>query len=94
MSNSSTRRDFLGAASGVAAGAALAVERGGFPTVHIRREAKNVAVASANRLRSVEVAVKKDGAFGASTIWARRQYPAFDGETAAVHDTPYLYERE
>ena len=59
MSNSLSRRNFLGAASGVAAGATLGVpliNRPGFPAVHIRQGTKNVASASANGLRGVELA--------------------------------------
>lgn len=59
MTNSVSRREFLGTASGAAAGAALSLPftaKAGFPAVHIRPAAKNVAVASANGLRGVELA--------------------------------------
>ena len=59
MSDTLSRRDFLGTAAGVAAGAALA-PRAAFaaPAVHIRPPARPVAVASANGLRGVELAGK------------------------------------
>jgi len=59
MSDTLTRRDFLGTAAGVAAGAALA-PRAAFaaPAVHIRPPARPVAVASANGIRGVELAGK------------------------------------
>jgi N4-(beta-N-acetylglucosaminyl)-L-asparaginase len=49
-------------------------------------------------------AVNKRGEFGGATIWShrasddperrtRRQYAAFDGETARLYDSAYLYER-
>ncbi len=59
MSDSLSRREFLGAATGVAAGATLGApftEGTGFPAVHIRPAAGPVAVASANGLRGVELA--------------------------------------
>jgi N4-(beta-N-acetylglucosaminyl)-L-asparaginase len=59
VSDSLSRREFLGAATGVAAGATLAgplAAEPGFPAVHIRQAAGNVAVASANGLRGVELA--------------------------------------
>ncbi len=192
MSNSLSRRNFLGAASGVAAGATLGVpliNRPGFPAVHIRQGTKNVASASANGLRGVELAgrlmaegmdtldaaiegvkiqeldpedssvgygglpnedgvvqldascmhgptenmrrglsptdaaletlrrvvattesrlldergrpafnlsfyaTSKAGEFGGGSIWSGGQYAAFDGAAAALHDLPYLYER-
>jgi N4-(beta-N-acetylglucosaminyl)-L-asparaginase len=57
MSDTLSRRDFLGTAAGVAAGAALA-PRAAFaaPAVHIRPPARPVAVASANGIRGVELA--------------------------------------
>jgi N4-(beta-N-acetylglucosaminyl)-L-asparaginase len=39
-------------------------------------------------------AVNKNGEFGAGGIWSGTRYAAFDGTTAALHDVPYLYERE
>jgi N4-(beta-N-acetylglucosaminyl)-L-asparaginase len=56
MSEHVSRRDFLGAATGVAAGAALGLPRpaSAAPAVHIRPPARPVAVASANGLRGVE----------------------------------------
>jgi N4-(beta-N-acetylglucosaminyl)-L-asparaginase len=39
-------------------------------------------------------AVNKNGEFGAGTIWSGRRYAAYDGEAAALHDIPYLYERD
>ena len=59
MSDSLSRRECLGAATGVAAGATLGapfIEGTGFPAVHIRPTAGPVAVASANGLRGVELA--------------------------------------
>lgn len=58
MSDTLSRRDFVGAASGLAAGAVLGVPRGGprAPAVHVPPPARPVAVASANGLRGVEVA--------------------------------------
>jgi len=59
VSDSLSRREFLGAATGVAAGATLGApftEGTGFPAVHIRPSAGPVAVASANGLRGVELA--------------------------------------
>ena len=59
MSDSFSRREFFGAATGMAAGATLGVPfhgKGGFPAVHTRRAVGNVAVASANGLRGVELA--------------------------------------
>ncbi len=55
MSKKLTRRGFLGAASGAAAGAAFGtrLEASGFPSIHVRR-AGNIAVASANGIRGVE----------------------------------------
>lgn len=57
MSDSVSRREFLGAASGLAAGAAIGapVPRAiAAPFVHIRQASENVAVASRNGLRGVE----------------------------------------
>jgi len=56
MSETFSRRDFLGAATGVAAGAALGIPRSvlAAPAVHIRPPARPVAVASANGIRGVE----------------------------------------
>jgi N4-(beta-N-acetylglucosaminyl)-L-asparaginase len=57
MPDTLSRRDFLGTAAGVAAGAALAPRVAlGAPAVHIRPPARPVAVASANGLRGVELA--------------------------------------
>jgi len=58
MSESVSRRDFLGAATGVAAGAALGLPRpaAAAPAVHIRPPARPVAVASSNGIRGVELA--------------------------------------
>jgi len=59
VSDSLSRREFLGAATGVAAGATLGapfIEGTGFPAVHIRPTAGPVAVGSANGLRGVELA--------------------------------------
>ncbi len=58
MSDSLTRRDFLGAASGLAAGAMLGPGIIGkdAPAVHVRPAARTAAVASANGLRAVEKA--------------------------------------
>ena len=59
MSDSLSRREFLGAATGVAAGATLVgpfTAKPGFPAVHLRRAAGNVAVASRNGLRGIELA--------------------------------------
>ena len=59
MQDSVSRREFLGAASGVAAGATLGVpltRNPGFPAIRIPQAAKNVAVASGNGLRGVELA--------------------------------------
>lgn len=54
MSGSLSRRDFLGASAGLAAGAALVPgSTGGFPAVHTRPQGRNVAVASANGIRGV-----------------------------------------
>jgi N4-(beta-N-acetylglucosaminyl)-L-asparaginase len=59
MSDTLSRRDFLGTAAGVAAGAALAPRVAvAAPAVHIRPPARPVAVASANGLRGVELAGK------------------------------------
>jgi N4-(beta-N-acetylglucosaminyl)-L-asparaginase len=59
MSDTLSRRDFLGTAAGVAAGAALMPRPAfGAPAVHIRPPARPVAVASANGLRGVELAGK------------------------------------
>ena len=59
MSDTLTRRDFLGTAAGVAAGAALAPRAAfGAPAVHLRPPARPVAVASANGIRGVELAGK------------------------------------
>lgn len=56
MSDSLTRRDFIGVASGLAAGTALGphVARAEAPAVHIRPPAKNIVVASANGIRGVQ----------------------------------------
>jgi N4-(beta-N-acetylglucosaminyl)-L-asparaginase len=57
VSDSLSRRDFIGAASGVAAGITLGpglTSVGGAPAVHIRPQGKTVAVASANGLRGVQ----------------------------------------
>jgi N4-(beta-N-acetylglucosaminyl)-L-asparaginase len=57
VSHPVSRREFLGAASGLAAGAAVGVpfsDKAGFPAIHLRPQAANVAVASANGLRGVE----------------------------------------
>lgn len=59
MTASLSRREFFGAASGLAAGTALApglLHRPGAPSVHIRPPARPVAVASRNGLRAVEQA--------------------------------------
>ena len=59
MSDSFSRREFFGAATGIAAGATLGGpfnDKHGFPAVHLRRAAGNVAIASANGLRGVELA--------------------------------------
>jgi N4-(beta-N-acetylglucosaminyl)-L-asparaginase len=37
--------------------------------------------------------VNKNGDFGAATLWSGSRFAAFDGATAALHDTPFLYER-
>jgi N4-(beta-N-acetylglucosaminyl)-L-asparaginase len=59
MSDSLSRRDFLGTAAGVAAGAALTPRIVvGAPAVHVRPPARPVAVASANGIRGVELAGK------------------------------------
>jgi N4-(beta-N-acetylglucosaminyl)-L-asparaginase len=59
MSDTLSRRDFLGTAAGVAAGAALTPRPAfGAPAVHLRPPARPVAVASANGLRGVELAGK------------------------------------
>jgi N4-(beta-N-acetylglucosaminyl)-L-asparaginase len=56
MSETFSRRDFLGAATGVAAGAALGLPRTALaaPAVHLRPPARPVAIASANGIRGVE----------------------------------------
>ena len=56
MSGSLSRRAFLGASAGLAAGASVvpAGSAVGFPAVHTRGQRRNVAVASANGLRGVE----------------------------------------
>lgn len=56
MSNSLSRREFLGASSCMAAGSVLAGENAvlAAPTVHIAPQSRPVAVASANGLRAVE----------------------------------------
>jgi N4-(beta-N-acetylglucosaminyl)-L-asparaginase len=57
VNDSFTRRAFLGTASGIAAGAALHRELKAeipAPAIHTRQASDNVAVASANGLRSVE----------------------------------------
>ena len=59
MSDSLTRRDFLGAASGLAAGAVLAPKAHAAsraPNIHLRPPAASIAVASGNGLRAVELA--------------------------------------
>jgi len=58
MPDSISRRDFLGTAAGVAAGATLVAPRVAVaaPAVHIPPPARPVAVASTNGLRSVELA--------------------------------------
>ncbi len=38
-------------------------------------------------------AVNKDGEFGAGSMYPAR-YAAFDGESVAIHDTAYLFERD
>ena len=56
MTDKLSRRGFLGAASGLTAGAMLAPGLGaavGAPAVHVRQSSKNVAVASGNGLRAV-----------------------------------------
>lgn len=55
MPEAFSRRDFLGAATGVAAGAALGLPRPApaAPAVHLRPPARPVAVASANGMRGV-----------------------------------------
>lgn len=55
MSDVLSRRDFLGAAAGVTAGAALRLPSAavGAPAVHIRPPGKDVAVASENGIRAV-----------------------------------------
>lgn len=55
MSDALSRRDFLGAATGAAAGITLGAPRlVGAPAVHIRPPARPVAIASTNGLRGVE----------------------------------------
>ncbi len=57
MSDSLSRRDFIGAASGLAAGAALfpgVTPVSGAPYVHLRPQGRNTVVASANGLRGVQ----------------------------------------
>lgn len=56
MSDSQTRREFLGASSCIAAGSLLGGDFAfaGAPAVHIRPQSRPVAVASANGLRAVE----------------------------------------
>lgn len=56
MSDCLSRREFLGATSGVAAGAYMAgaFPAAGAPAVHIRSQSRPVAVASANGLRAVQ----------------------------------------
>lgn len=39
-------------------------------------------------------AVNKNGEFGAASMYANARYAAFDGETAELHDSAYLYERD
>lgn len=54
MPGSLSRRDFLGASAGLAAGASLSPATvAGFPAVHRKQIGANVAVASANGLRGV-----------------------------------------
>jgi N4-(beta-N-acetylglucosaminyl)-L-asparaginase len=57
VSDSLSRRDFIGAASGMAAGVALVPGIGpvtGGPYVHVRPQGRNTVVASANGLRGVQ----------------------------------------
>jgi N4-(beta-N-acetylglucosaminyl)-L-asparaginase len=56
VSDSLTRRDFIGVASGLAAGTALGpqVARAEAPAVHVRPPTKNIVVASANGIRGVQ----------------------------------------
>jgi N4-(beta-N-acetylglucosaminyl)-L-asparaginase len=57
MQDTLSRRDFLGAATGVAAGMTLGAPRMvAAPAVHIRPPARPIAVASSNGLRGVELA--------------------------------------
>jgi N4-(beta-N-acetylglucosaminyl)-L-asparaginase len=39
-------------------------------------------------------AVNKDGEFGAAAMYANARYAVFDGDTADLHDSAYLYERD
>jgi N4-(beta-N-acetylglucosaminyl)-L-asparaginase len=57
VSDTLSRRDFVGAASGLAAGVVLGAPHGRphAPAVHVRPPARPVAVASANGLRGVEL---------------------------------------
>lgn len=57
MSDSLSRRSFLGAASGLAAGAVFApteVQARATPAVHVRPPSENIAIASGNGLRGVQ----------------------------------------
>lgn len=56
MSDSLSRREFLGASSCIAAGSVIGGEEAGMaaPAVHIRPQARPIAVASSNGLRAVE----------------------------------------
>lgn len=57
MSDTLSRREFLGTASGLAAGVAVSPSTARFgesPAVHIRQPGKNVAIASLNGLRAVQ----------------------------------------
>lgn len=61
MSDSLTRREFLGAASTLAAGAAFTpdmVSGRSAAAVHVRPQARQVAVASANGIRAVQLAAE------------------------------------
>ncbi len=56
MSDSLSRREFLGASSCIAAGSVIGGEEAGMaaPAVHIRPQSRPIAVASSNGLRAVE----------------------------------------
>ena len=58
MSDTLSRRAFVGAASGLAAGVVLRVPQGapGAPAVHVPPPARAVAMGSANGIRGVELA--------------------------------------